>query len=430
MHKKILMEKMKEAAASVLPVTVIVLAVCLLLVPVESGLMLAFLIGSAMLIAGIGLFSLGAEMSMTRIGSLIGAKMTKSRKLGVILLVSFLLGAAITVAEPDLQVLATNVPNIDKTVLILTVSVGVGLFLMLCMVRILFSISLKWLLLGFYILIFVGAFVIDRDMLSIAFDSGGVTTGPMTVPFIMALGVGVASIRSDENAKADSFGLVALCSIGPVLAVMLLGAIYPTDTQADVSMIIGGFETSVDLGFAYLHSLPDYLLEVAMALLPIFVFFLLSGVGGSASKWIALVIFAAASITDTLDGYIARRDNLITDFGKFMDPLADKLLVCSALICFVELDKLPAWMVIIIIAREFIISGFRLVASDNGIVIAASWWGKSKTISQMIMIILLIADIPALSVLNTVLIWVALILTVVSLIDYLVKNKNVLSMQN
>ena len=146
MHKKILMEKMKEAAASVLPVTVIVLAVCLLLVPVESGLMLAFLIGSAMLIAGIGLFSLGAEMSMTRIGSLIGAKMTKSRKLGVILLVSFLLGAAITVAEPDLQVLATNVPNIDKTVLILTVSVGVGLFLMLCMVRILFSISLKWLL--------------------------------------------------------------------------------------------------------------------------------------------------------------------------------------------------------------------------------------------------------------------------------------------
>ena len=170
-------------------------------------------------------------------------------------------------------------------------------------------------------------------------------------------------------------------------------------------------------------NLPNKLTILRIIMIPFFVFFLLSGVGGSASKWIALVIFAAASITDTLDGYIARRDNLITDFGKFMDPLADKLLVCSALICFVEL-------VIIIIAREFIISGFRLVASDNGIVIAASWWGKSKTISQMIMIILLIADIPALSVLNTVLIWVALILTVVSLIDYLVKNKNVLSMQN
>ena len=172
-------------------------------------------------------------------------------------------------------------------------------------------------------------------------------------------------------------------------------------------------------------NLPNKLTILRVIMIPFFVFFLLSGVGGSASKWIALVIFAAASITDTLDGYIARRDNLITDFGKFMDPLADKLLVCSALICFVE-----AWIVIVIIAREFIISGFRLVASDNGIVIAASWWGKSKTISQMIMIILLIADIPALSVLNTVLIWVALILTVVSLIDYLVKNKNVLSMQN
>ena len=275
MHKKILMEKMKEAAASVLPVTVIVLAVCLLLVPVESGLMLAFLIGSAMLIAGIGLFSLGAEMSMTRIGSLIGAKMTKSRKLGVILLVSFLLGAAITVAEPDLQVLATNVPNIDKTVLILTVSVGVGLFLMLCMVRILFSISLKWLLLGFYILIFVGAFVIDRDMLSIAFDSGGVTTGPMTVPFIMALGVGVASIRSDENAKADSFGLVALCSIGPILAVMILSLVFPagSGSAAETASVDAG--NTVVLGRSYLAAIPHMLLEVAVALAPIAVFFLL-----------------------------------------------------------------------------------------------------------------------------------------------------------
>ena len=275
MHKKILMEKMKEAAASVLPVTVIVLAVCLLLVPVESGLMLAFLIGSAMLIAGIGLFSLGAEMSMTRIGSLIGAKMTKSRKLGVILLVSFLLGAAITVAEPDLQVLATNVPNIDKTVLILTVSVGVGLFLMLCMVRILFSISLKWLLLGFYILIFVGAFVIDRDMLSIAFDSGGVTTGPMTVPFIMALGVGVASIRSDENAKADSFGLVALCSIGPIMAVMILSLVFPagSGSAAEAASVDAG--NTVVLGRSYLAAIPHMLLEVAVALAPIAVFFLL-----------------------------------------------------------------------------------------------------------------------------------------------------------
>ena len=212
---------------------------------------------------------------MTRIGSLIGAKMTKSRKLGVILLVSFLLGAAITVAEPDLQVLATNVPNIDKTVLILTVSVGVGLFLMLCMVRILFSISLKWLLLGFYILIFIGAFVIDRDMLSIAFDSGGVTTGPMTVPFIMALGVGVASIRSDENAKADSFGLVALCSIGPIMAVMILSLVFPAGSGSAAETASVDAADTVVLGRSYLAAIPHMLLEVAVALAPIAVFFLL-----------------------------------------------------------------------------------------------------------------------------------------------------------
>ena len=272
---RVLAEKLKEAAASVLPVTAIVAVLCLALVRVEAGLMLSFLLGSGLLILGMGLFTLGAELSMSRIGNLIGAKMTKSRKLWFILAVSFLLGVAITMAEPDLQVLATNVPAIDKTVLIVTVSVGVGLFLMLCMVRILFSVSLRLLLIVFYGILFLGAFLSDAGFLSVAFDSGGVTTGPMTVPFIMALGVGVASIRSDENAKADSFGLVALCSIGPVMAVMLLGAIYPTDTQADVGMVIGGYETTVELGGAYLRSLPTYMLEVAMALLPIFVFFLL-----------------------------------------------------------------------------------------------------------------------------------------------------------
>ena len=175
-------------------------------------------------------------------------------------------------------------------------------------------------------------------------------------------------------------------------------------------------------------NLPNKLTILRVIMIPFFVFFLLSGVGGSASKWIALVIFAAASITDTLDGYIARRDNLITDFGKFMDPLADKLLVCSALICFVELDKLPAWMVIIIIAREFIISGFRLVASDNGIVIAASWWGKIKTVVQMLMSVLLILNFSGtvIDIVEYVFIYAAIILTVVSLIDYLYKNWKVL----
>ena len=175
-------------------------------------------------------------------------------------------------------------------------------------------------------------------------------------------------------------------------------------------------------------NLPNKLTILRIIMIPFFVFFLLSGVGGSASKWIALVIFAAASITDTLDGYIARRDNLITDFGKFMDPLADKLLVCSALICFVELDKLPAWMVIIIIAREFIISGFRLVASDAGVVIAASYWGKIKTVVQMLMSILLIFNFEGsvINIVENVFIYAAVILTVISLIDYMVKNWNVM----
>ena len=172
-------------------------------------------------------------------------------------------------------------------------------------------------------------------------------------------------------------------------------------------------------------NLPNKLTMFRVILIPFFVLFMLVDIT-SVDKWIALAIFIIASLTDLLDGKIARKYNLVTNFGKFMDPLADKLLVCSALICLVEMAKLPAWMVIIIIAREFIISGFRLIASDNGVVIAASYWGKFKTTFQMVMICLLIADIEAISVITSVIVWAALILTVVSLIDYLVKNKNVM----
>ena len=151
---------------------------------------------------------------------------------------------------------------------------------------------------------------------------------------------------------------------------------------------------------------------------------MLTDVGGPANKWIALILFCVASLTDMLDGKIARKYNLVTNFGKFMDPLADKLLVCSAMICMIEMGKLPAWIVIVIIAREFIISGFRLVASDNGIVIAASYWGKFKTVFQMAMIIVLIADFGGIfDIIAQVLIWIALALTVISLIDYIVKIK-------
>ena len=274
LRKNLLAEKLREAAFSVLPILGIVLALCFVLVPVSPGLLLSFLVGAAMLIVGMGLFSLGADMAMSRIGNHIGAKMTASRKLWLVLLLSFLLGAAITMAEPDLQVLAVNVPEIDTFTLILTVSAGVGLFLMLCMLRILFSISLRTLLLLFYLLVFALAAFSSSDILPVAFDAGGVTTGPMTVPFIMALGVGVASRRSDENAKADSFGLVALCSVGPILSVMVLGMIFRPQGAAASVLAVQSYDSSLALSGGYLSSFPTYLKEVAVALLPIFVFFL------------------------------------------------------------------------------------------------------------------------------------------------------------
>lgn len=172
-------------------------------------------------------------------------------------------------------------------------------------------------------------------------------------------------------------------------------------------------------------NLPNKLTIFRVVLIPFFVVLLLFDVTAY-DKWIALVIFIIASLTDFLDGHIARKYNLVTNFGKFMDPLADKLLVCSALICLVELARIPAWIVILIIAREFIISGFRLVASDNGVVIAASYWGKFKTTFQILMICLMIADLEPLYFITQAVMWVALALTVISLVDYLVKNKDVM----
>ena len=175
-------------------------------------------------------------------------------------------------------------------------------------------------------------------------------------------------------------------------------------------------------------NLPNKLTILRVILIPFFVVLMLFDITGAADKWIALVIFCVASLTDMLDGKIARKYNLVTNFGKFMDPLADKLLVCTALICLTSMNRLNVIVVLVIIAREFIISGFRLVASDNGIVIAASYWGKFKTVSQMALIIVLIMDLGGVwNVVGTVLTWVALLLTIVSLIDYIAKNKQVLT---
>ena len=226
-NKTILWEKLREALASVVPITVIVLILSFTVAPIPTETLLAFLIGAVMVILGIGLFSLGADTAMTPIGERVGAAMTRSRKLWVVAAVGFLIGVIVTVSEPDLQVLAQQVPGVPNATLVGAVAVGVGVFLVIAMLRILFRIPLNRMLIVFYILVFALALFVPEDFLAIAFDSGGVTTGPMTVPFIMALGVGVASIRSDENAAQDSFGLVALCSVGPILAVMVLALIYP-----------------------------------------------------------------------------------------------------------------------------------------------------------------------------------------------------------
>ena len=270
-----LYSKLREGVAAVLPIALIVMALCFFVTPVPTDLMLAFVIGTVMLILGLGLFTYGAEASMTPMGNYIGAKLTKSRKLLLILSVSFLLGVIITIAEPDLQVLANNVPHINSTVLILSVSVGVGFFLLLCMLRILLGIQLRWLLLFFYGIVFILAGLSDASFLSVAFDSGGVTTGPMTVPFIMALGIGVASIRSDKNAESDSFGLVALCSVGPILSVLVLGFLYKGESNEIAAAVADTYLNTVELGGAYLHAIPEYMLEVAIALAPIVVFFLI-----------------------------------------------------------------------------------------------------------------------------------------------------------
>ena len=267
--------KMMESFISVLPIIAIVSILCFSVVPITNDQMLSFLIGAQMLVIGLGLFEFGAESSMTRIGNQIGSALTRSKKLALILPVSFALGVIITIAEPDLSVLSENVPHIETRVLIMTVAVGVGFFLVLAMLRILFAVPLKWMLLVSYGILFALAFASDPDYLSVAFDAGGVTTGPMTAPFIMAMGIGVASIRSDRNAEADSFGLIALCSVGPILAVLLLGFFYPGEASESAAAIARSYTTTLELSRDYLTSIPHYMGEVVMSLVPVMAAFLI-----------------------------------------------------------------------------------------------------------------------------------------------------------
>ena len=300
-----LMEKIQESMASVLPITAIVLLLSITVAPLDSAVLVLFLFGAVLLVGGMGLFTMGVDMSMIPMGEVVGVTMSRSKFFLLPVVGYFLLGVLSTVAEPDLQVLAEQVPAIDNLVLILTVAVGVGFFLVVAALRIRLAIPLRRLLLMFYCVVFLLAALAPGDLIPVSFDSGGVTTGPITVPFIMALGLGVASSRSDKNAASDSFGLVALCSIGPILSVLLLGIVYQPDKAEQQLAAIPEVADTAAAARYFVHGFPEYFKEVAAALLPIALVFalfqlftrkfrrgqLLRIVSGFAYTYLGLVLF-------------------------------------------------------------------------------------------------------------------------------------------
>jgi len=274
-HQTKLLEKLQESSGAVLPIIGIVLFLCFTIAPVPTGILMAFIIGAVLLIIGMMFFTLGAEMAMTPMGERIGTRMTQTKKVSIVVTLCFVLGFIITVSEPDLQVLAEQVPSIPNYTLIVAVAVGVGFFLVVAVLRMLFGIPLSYMLIVLYPAVFILAFFVPADFLAVAFDSGGVTTGPMTVPFIMALGIGFSAVRSDKHAENDSFGLVALCSVGPILAVLILGMIYNPTGNSYTSTVIPDAENSVEMWRLFSSGLPHYMKEMMISLLPILLFFVI-----------------------------------------------------------------------------------------------------------------------------------------------------------
>ena len=268
-------EKIREALSSVLPITGVVLLLSVTIAPMSAGMTVMFFFGALMLVLGMGLFTVGVDLSMMPMGGGIGVEISKSRRIGLPLALCFLLGALITIAEPDLQLLARQVPSIPNRVLILSVAFGVGLFLAISLVQKIFSIKLSHALLFFYGLTLLLTIFAPADFIAVSFDAGGVTTGPITVPFIMALGIGMTSLRSDKNSQSDSFGLIALCSVGSVLAVLLLSIFFSPDDAIGSAIHAADVATTRDAASALLHALPEYAREVAVALVPIAVVFAL-----------------------------------------------------------------------------------------------------------------------------------------------------------
>ena len=268
--------KFHESLTSILPIAAIVMGLSITLTPLDPGTFLMFLLGVLCLIAGLAVFTMGAEMSMQTLGAKLGSSLASSGKIWLIALVSFIIGILVTISEPDLQILADQVSGVPNMTLILTVSLGVGIFLAIAMLRIVFHISLSLLLGIFYILAFGMCIFVPAGFWSVAFDSGGVTTGPMTVPFIMAIGAGVSGIRAGGEGHDDSFGLVALCSIGPILSVLILGICFGLGggdygELADLVVV----DSTRDGMAHYLHGFADHARDVGVALLPTLIFSIL-----------------------------------------------------------------------------------------------------------------------------------------------------------
>ena len=259
---------LKESIQSVLPIFAIVLVLSVSLSSMPSGVLVMFLFGTLLLIVGMGLFAVGTEMSMTPIGEGIGSQLSKTKNIVIPLLICFVLGIIVTIAEPDLTVLAEQVPSIPNVVLILFVALGVGIFLAISLIRIKKNIKLSALLIAFYAVAVILALFVADDFIPTAFDSGGVTTGPITVPFIMALGAGMATMGGNKNSQENSFGLVSLCSIGPIISVLILSICFKPDAQTSES-VIHIAETTKDAFVLFMHEFPDYAKEVLIAFSPI-----------------------------------------------------------------------------------------------------------------------------------------------------------------
>lgn len=292
--KTIISEKIKEAFSSVLPITIIVMLLCITVTPLDSGIILAFILGAASVVVGTGLFTLGADTAMTPIGSYVGSSVIKSKKIWLIIPVYFIVGVVITVSEPDLMVLAGRLKEtVNEWVLIISIGAGVGFFLVVAFLRVILNVKFSYLLIGCYTIVFVLSFFVPKTFVPLAFDSGGVTTGPMSVPFIIAIGTGLASIRSDKNAEADGFGLTALCSIGPIIAVMILGIIYKPESIEVAQTELPELNNSADVIRNFLKDFPGICKEVAIALLPIFFMFLVALMFGekiSKAKFVKILI--------------------------------------------------------------------------------------------------------------------------------------------